>query len=54
MKQFCVLCFIDRKNENAVEIGPSPLCKGFYGESPTKSYYKAENGEGKAETLHRR
>ncbi|XP_021307031.1 DDT domain-containing protein DDR4 isoform X1 [Sorghum bicolor] len=42
-----------KKNENAVEIGPSPLCKGFYGETPAKSYYKAKKGEGKADTLHR-
>ncbi|KAJ1293149.1 hypothetical protein BS78_01G046000 [Paspalum vaginatum] len=40
-----------RKSDNAVEVGPSPLCKGFYGESPVKSY--AENNEGKAGTLHR-
>ncbi|KAL5684139.1 hypothetical protein ACJX0J_010524, partial [Zea mays] len=43
-----------RKNENAVEVGPSPLCKGFYGETPEKLYYKAKTDEGKAETLHRR
>ncbi|XP_008665613.1 DDT domain-containing protein DDR4 isoform X2 [Zea mays] len=42
-----------RKNENAVEVGPSPLCKGFYGETPEKLYYKAKTDEGKAETLHR-
>ncbi|ONM10416.1 DDT domain-containing protein DDR4 [Zea mays] len=44
---------IYRKNENAVEVGPSPLCKGFYGETPEKLYYKAKTDEGKAETLHR-
>ncbi|KAL6636739.1 hypothetical protein ACP70R_024311 [Stipagrostis hirtigluma subsp. patula] len=33
--------------------GPSPLCNGFDGESPTKSYrYQMSNGEEKAETLH--
>lgn len=42
-----------RKNENAVEVGPSPLCKEFYGETPEKLYYKAKTDEGKAETLHR-
>ncbi|TKV90744.1 hypothetical protein SEVIR_9G049000v4 [Setaria viridis] len=36
------------------EIGPSPLCKGFYGESPAKSHrHQASNHEGKVATLHR-
>ncbi|PAN44477.1 hypothetical protein PAHAL_9G046400 [Panicum hallii] len=44
-----------KKSENVAEIGPSPLCKGFYGESAAKSYhYQANNREGKAATLHRR
>ncbi|KAL6893881.1 hypothetical protein ACP4OV_007979 [Aristida adscensionis] len=35
--------------------GPSPLCNGFDGESPTKSYwYQMSNGEEKAGTLQRR
>lgn len=42
-----------RKSDNAVDIGPSPLCEGFYGESAAKSYYHSKNNEGKAGTLHR-
>ncbi|CAL4944929.1 unnamed protein product [Urochloa decumbens] len=42
------------KTTKKSEIGPSPLCKGFYGESPAKSYrYQASNHEGKVATLHR-
>uniref|UniRef100_A0A0A9CRZ5 Uncharacterized protein n=1 Tax=Arundo donax TaxID=35708 RepID=A0A0A9CRZ5_ARUDO len=34
--------------------GPSPLCNGFYGESPAKLYRQhASSGEEKAETCHR-
>ncbi|CAN6286488.1 unnamed protein product [Urochloa humidicola] len=42
------------KTTKKSELGPSPLCKGFYGESPAKSYhYQASNREGKVATLHR-
>ncbi|CAN6303138.1 unnamed protein product [Urochloa humidicola] len=42
------------KTTKKSEIGPSPLCKGFYGESPAKSYhYQASNHERKVATLHR-
>ena len=53
MKQLSGL-YIDRKSENVAEIGPSPLCKRFYGESAAKSYHQANNREGEAVTLHRR
>nr|CAB3497813.1 unnamed protein product [Digitaria exilis] len=43
-----------KKSENVSEMGPSPLCKGLYGESAAKPYrYQANNREGKAATLDR-